>query len=239
MRNQDIQRLHYDARARAEGRKVGDRPEASGAEAFWEELQAPYRFAEERLLGYGLEKRRVLDYDCGYGAASVMGLEGSISFEEGDCEALGCPDDSFDRVVSVGTLSCLELDRALVELARVTKREGHVVLVDTLAQSPLANLSRRIKVLLGQKTAWTARHTLSVAGVESAERFFETVDVHFFDLVTQPLVALRMCCGGRRLVPRPLIATAQCWDQRLLRHPQAIRYAWKVVCILSRPRKSA
>ena len=59
------------------------------------------------------------------------GLEGIVSMEQGDCEQLGFPDCSFDRVsVAFGVRNFEHIDTGLEEMYRVLKKGGKLVILE-------------------------------------------------------------------------------------------------------------
>ena len=168
-------------------------------------------------------------------ARRTPGFEKS-RFDVSDCEALPYEDNSFDYVLSLGTLSCIDLDSAYAEMRRVLKPEGSVFIVDTLGHNVLFNLSRRLKLIRGKKMAWTVAHVRMMADFESAGRYFGSVQTRFFDLITPFLVPALSTIPG----PSPHLLRL-CWsaDRILLRAlPFALRVqALKIACILTQPAK--
>jgi ubiquinone/menaquinone biosynthesis C-methylase UbiE len=165
------------------------------------------------------------------------GVGNSVSLMAGDCEALCFSDNCFDYVLSIGTLSCLDLSNAFSELARVLKPDGVALIVDTLGHNPLLNLNRRAKLGKGLKTEWSVKHILKLGDLRQAEHYFQKSEMHFFDLATLPLAFFRNVVK-RDLMPDPVIAAAQSLDRSILRLGFLQQYAFKVVCLLSRPYKN-
>lgn len=218
-------------------------------------FRAPYWFVERWLDTIGVRGRRVLDYGCGAGTFAGMaparggslwgvdispdavrvardlcrrqGFEHLTGFAAADCERLPFADDTFDCVLSMGTLSCLDLPRAYGELARVVRPDGAVVIVDTLGHNPLLNLNRAAKRARGLKTQWHVDHVLKEPDFAVAERWFQSVTLHYFDLTTLSLAPL----GDR--APAAAVSVCSSIDRRLLRGPLR-RLAFKVVAVLRR-----
>lgn len=73
--------------------------------------------------------------------ARSEGLEGVITFEEGNAEALPFPDNSFDAVMSVTVMEEVNADKMVAELFRVARSGGRVgVVVRSLDMPWLVNL---------------------------------------------------------------------------------------------------
>jgi ubiquinone/menaquinone biosynthesis C-methylase UbiE len=140
----------------------------------------------ERRLIFGLAGelggRTILDVGCGdgtlvaafrnCGAASVVGCDidpqmvargndrarcDQVQFTVASAERLPFPDDSFDIATIITVLAFLpEPETALLEIARVLKRGGRLVIGD-LAKWSLWAASRRIRVWRGEKM-WQSAH---------------------------------------------------------------------------------
>ena len=192
----------------------------SGSTAVNSALSAPYISCEQTLRQTCVNKA-LLDYGCGNGIFSIFpakngsqvigvdisegqiklameravyeGVSESASFFVGDCEALGFEDDCFDVILSSGTLSCLDLEKAFCEMARLLKPDGCVVIVDTLGHNPLLNLNRKIKLRRGLRTQWTVDHILHMNDLKLAESYFGRVEVKFFDLATLAIAPFCNC----------------------------------------------
>jgi len=128
-----------------------------GGEAVWPGLHNDLFVAHESVYRFAArwaDGRRVLDAACGTGygsfhlaesgARSVVGIDRErsrirfasrrfrapgLSFEVGDCEALGFPQDSFDLIVSSNTMEHLERPERFLEGAGKALREDGVVVV--------------------------------------------------------------------------------------------------------------
>lgn len=216
-KNWEIQKNHYDIFAsrinvEAFSKKINSR-------AIYPALRAPYEFLEKWLMQQDLVGKRILDYGCGTGIHSMFpalrggyvigvdispksievakkiavahGVSKYTSFEIGNCEKLKFATESFDIVYSIGTLSCLDLKVAYSELARVVKRDGTVIILDTLGHNPILNLNRKIKLWRGLKTQWHVDHILKLEDFYKARNYFKEVEIYFFDLTTLILVPFR------------------------------------------------
>lgn len=72
------------------------------------------------------------------GLADEQGLGGLVHFKEADCRSLPFPDQSFDAVLAVTTLSHVPgVERALMEIVRVTRPGGRVGVFDIDGDSSL------------------------------------------------------------------------------------------------------
>ncbi len=173
--------------------------------------------------------------------ARYAGVEDFCCFEEGNCEALEFGNDTFDIVFSAGSLSCLELSKALSELSRVVKRTGMLVILDTLGHNPLLNWNRRIKLKNDLKTEWSVDHILRLDNLCKFGDYFENKEIFFFDLTTLPIAFIEKHFVNRNEYLEnyywPLVTVAKVCDSFLLQLPFLKKYAFKFVCVLSKPYK--
>ena len=144
-------------------------------------------------------------------------------------------EDLFDYVVSLGTLSCLELDIAYSEIARVLRPNGCFVVIETLGHNPLLNFNRWLKLKRGFKTTWSVDHILKLKHFQRANRYFNRVEMIFFDLLTPFLVPF---ASMSRWYPRRVKETIWTLDERLLSLSHLKQYAFKIVGVFSEPRKN-
>lgn len=231
----------------------------SGARAMNLALRRPYLVAEEWLADRARGKR-LLDFGSGKGIYSLFpaahganvvgldissksmpvaveraaraGLESRCSFLQGDCERLPFRDANFDVVISMGCLAFLRLDAAFGELARVTRPDGHVLIVDTLGHNPVLNLHRRLYLLRGARTRWEVEHIPKIQDIQIARRHFRRMEIQFLDITT--LLVAPFCRKENRFT-RALVAAVERLDRVLLRVPVVNKLAFKFVCILSEP----
>ena len=225
-------------------------------------LQTPYTFCKNWFSSNKTSGKSILDFGCGARALSIYlltdksasitgvdlssrsisiaekkskhhGVHKSASFEVGDCESLKYDDGSFDFIFSAGTLSCLDIDRAFREMARVLKTDGSVVIVDTLGHNPLLNANRYLKVKLGKKRQSTANSILRETDYRLAHKYFKQIETRHFGLLTPLCVPLSVVL--RRQL-KPFVKFVERVDRLLLSIPQVKKHAFKVVCVLSCPR---
>jgi len=236
-----------------EGKRVGD------FEGFkpliLDSFKFCYKLLEENCFG-----KRLLDYGCGNGIHSIFpakngaevvgidlsemslevakeragqaGLKERIKFLKMDCETMKFSDNFFDIVFDGGTFSSLDLNKAFPEISRVLRPEGFLIGIETLGHNPLTNLKRRINRIFKKRTEWAATHILKLEDFKLAERYFEKIEVYYFHLVSWiafPFLGL----PGSQILLKLLEAV----DDILLRFSPLRRYAFKVVFMLSNPKK--
>jgi ubiquinone/menaquinone biosynthesis C-methylase UbiE len=213
------------------------------------------RWLLERCRG-----KRVLDYCCGNGemviwlaerGAHAFGIDISpvsiqngeeeahrrgvgdrVRFILGDAERMEFPKDYFDYIVVNGVLHHLDLERAYSELSRVLKPEGQVLCTEALRHNPIFHLYRQRTPHL--RSAWEIDHILGKHEILRSGGYFESVEVvKFFHLATLAAVPLR-----KLPLFSPILTTLEVADSVLLRLPVIRWWAWMVVFVLSRPKRT-
>ena len=222
-------------------------------------LNAPYVYIEERILS-DLKGKRILDYCCGTGDFSISpALNGAFiegidisdlsievakakaehwnvsdrtNFQVMDAENLIFDDNTFDMVLSYGSLSYLDLAKALHEFCRVIKPTGKVVIVDTLGHNPIMNYNRRKHVKKGLRQQYHYDHILKSKDIKFIASHFKEAEVRYFDLLTVAVFPFRSIPGMKIL--RTILGK---FDSVILQIPYLNRLAFKVVITLSKPKK--
>jgi ubiquinone/menaquinone biosynthesis C-methylase UbiE len=213
----------------------------------------------ERWYEQHVEGMRVLDYCCGngedgvlivgFGAKEVVGIDISevsvensqnLAVREGfadrvshmvaDAEETGFEDSTFDIVTEYGSLHHLDLDKAFAELARVLKPGGKAICQEAIRHNPLIHLYRKLTPSL--RTPWEIPHILGRSSLNNAKRYFETVEVHHYHLVSLLSVPFR-----HTKLFNPLLSLLERVDQVLLSIPGLRWMAWQMVIVLSDPKK--
>jgi ubiquinone/menaquinone biosynthesis C-methylase UbiE len=203
----------------------------------------------------------VLDYGCGLGIHSVFmaksggevtgidisdvsievarevaireGVEKQTRFLVMNCEALEFDNDSFDVIFNSGTLSYLDLRKALAEIARVLKPDGIFIGVDTLGHNPLLNLNRKIKMRRRLRSRWSVDHIFRTSDLQIMKGYFGRAEFRFFNLATLAAVPFLRLPGSTILLK---LLTAV--DAMLLKLTFLRKWAFKVVFVLRGPDKS-
>jgi len=255
----EIQKNHYDSLASQVDELVEPWEFASSDHI----LSTPYKFTRQWFSKRDLVGKKLLDFGCGARALSidmlldsgafVTGIDISpesiekarqrskiknvserYTFDVGDCESLEFKNGYFDYILSTGTLSCLRLDVAYLEMSRVLKPDGHVVVIDTLGHNPLLNLNRKLKLKRGLKTEWSVNHTIKLKNIRAAYEYFSDVEIYWFGLATpilSPIISKFL--GDSKYLKRVIRGL----DQMLVSLPFFKKYAFKVVCFFSSPKK--
>ena len=153
-------------------------------------------------------------------AAAAAGVGDRCVFLQRDCEDTGLPGAAIDVCVCSSMLHHLDLDRAYPELARILAPGGRILGHEALAYNPLIQLYRALTPKL--RTAWEAKHILTLADVRKAERWFLVGEVRYF-LMTSPVATLLP--GGA--IRRTALAVAHGVDFFLTRVPLLNRLSWQ------------
>lgn len=212
-----------------------------------------YRFLYE-LLKKEAGGKNILDYGCGTGihlkylagvGKSVIGVDLSKKSLEiaqrkierdnlvakvlvMDCESLDFENNTFDIVFNGGVFSSLDLDKALPELSRALKLNGTVIGIETFGHNPITNLKRRINKILGKRTGWAAEHILKTEDFEKFKKYFKSVEVHYFHLISWAIFPFLALPGGSIL-----LNIGESLDRFILKLlPFLRKYSFKVVFVL-------
>ncbi|HET9949596.1 MAG TPA: class I SAM-dependent methyltransferase [Longimicrobiales bacterium] len=212
-----IERERYRERARRALAAPSEAEPALGSAAVPPIFRAPYAAYEQVLREVLRPGQSVLEIGAGAGlhtaalasnGASVVATD--VAFESllllgrnlgargacvravaADMEALPFRDGAFDVVASAGSLSYGDPTRVDAETARVLRRGGAFVCVDSLDHNPIYRANRWLAYRRGERTASTLRRMPDRRRIEAIGRRFEAVDVRYFGGFTwmMPLVA--------------------------------------------------
>lgn len=206
------------------------------------------------------EGHSVLDYCCGTGVTSVelaeaganvvgidiaadevaaaqaraveAGVSARTQFVVMDAENLTFPDRSFDFIVCNGVLHHLDLERAYPELSRVLKPGGQIICLEALGYNPIIQLYRTLTPKL--RTAWEAKHILTIKQVAQARRYFAKTDVRFYYLFSILAVPFR-----KTPFFTSFLSAMEMLDSLALKIPGVQLMAWQMVFTLEQPRDAA
>lgn len=213
-----------------------------------------------RWLHENVKDKRVLDYCCGEGRASleiaglgagqVVGIDLSpVSLENArkrcreagvekntlfflmDAEEMAFSDSAFDIIHESGALHHLDLDRAYAEMARVLRPNGCCICVEALRHNPVIQYYRKKTPHL--RTSWETANILGRAEIEMARKFFGTIRLDgFFHLATLGAVPFRKFAGFDLL-----LRILEGIDDVILKRPWIQWAAWQAVFVLGDPIK--
>ena len=219
-----------------------------------------YRFCRDWFEKNIKSGMKFLDYGCSHGMHSVLpaslgaevyGIDLSeeslkiakrraqeekvsdkIKFLKMDCEKLEFPDNYFDLIFDGGAFSSIDINKAYAELSRVLKPDGKVIGIETFGHNPLMNLKRSINKKTGKRTQWAASHIMKMKDLESAKKYFDSIETKFFHLFSMLVFPLRRLPGLKTV-----FNLLDHFDSILLKIPFLKKYAFKVVFIFSHPVK--
>jgi 2-polyprenyl-3-methyl-5-hydroxy-6-metoxy-1,4-benzoquinol methylase len=221
---------------------------------------ASMNYYKDWLRAHGRDKV-VLDFGCGDGLYSMFlahagarevhgidisdisvencrrqaareGIAGKTTFQVMDCEALTYADETFDIVSEAGVLHHLALEPAIAEMARVVKRNGHVICYEAVGHNPLFQLYRNLTP--GLRTRYETDHILRMSDLQMMRRYFNKIEIRFFHLAVLLGVPFRKM-PGFGVLHRALEAL----DRVLLRIPGLRTQAWMMVFVLSEPKRTS
>jgi len=249
---------YYDERA-TEWLSLNDKKWDRDFEGFDPFLLSSYKFLPEYLKDKSNGKR-LLDYGAGNGVhsfwlarlgAKVTAIDLSekllniakmrkekfyskcdVEFVKMDAEKLDFEDNCFDIIFDGGTFSSLDLTKALPELARVLKKDGFVIGIETFGHNPITNFKRMLNRLFGKRTGWAASHIFSSREIELSKKYFDNIQIFYFHVISWlaiPLLRVSIFTG--------LLNFLEILDGALLRVPFLRKYSFKVVFVLKNPKK--
>lgn len=161
--------------------------------------------------------------------AEELGID-NMEFQVMDAEALAYPDATFDVVYGAGVLHHLNIDRSCREIVRVLKPTGVAIFTEPLAHNPLINLYRRMTPNMRSANC----HPLRLHQLRAVERYFETNDITYHNLISIAAVPFRSFSNFEKIL-RGLERV----DDFIFRTvPYLRRHAWMTVFLLSKPRRS-
>lgn len=164
-------------------------------------------------------------------SAKAAGYADRTTFYAMDAEDMSFPNEFFDVAICNGVLHHLDLTKAYPQLARVLKPTGQIICIEAQGANPLINLYRRRTPHL--RTAWEAKHILSLQQVRQAKPYFGKVDIQFYHLFTILAIPFR-----KTRLFRPLLTIFERIDKIVLKIPVIQKLAWQMIFVLSEPRSS-
>jgi len=201
MNDKEIELRRYDNRAGMTGGKG-----TAGALAVAPFLRAPYTYYETCIKRRVRARTSVLEIGAGTGeftgaalaagaavtatdisekslealAARFGAVSDQLTTRMADMEALPFVGESFDVVISAGSLSYGDNQRVLQGVYRVTKPGGCFICVDSLNHNSLYKINRYIHHLRGERTASTLRRMPTIQLIEAYGKRFGSVEVRYF-----------------------------------------------------------
>lgn len=245
-----IERQRYNARAAQQitGGELGP----DGALGVDLALRQPYLRFEELLRREVRPGSRVLDLCCGDGVHSILAARLGAAVTASDiaernlvvaslraeragvplatlvanAEKLPLPDNSFDVVTCVGSISYVDLDLFLGEVSRMLRSGGAFIFVDSLNHNPVYRLNRWRHYRRGERSLSTLTRMPTLGTLQRIRRDFPDMQVSYHGILSFLAPALRLL-GPVRIA-------------RLLDHvdrafPLLRRHAFKIVGVGHKP----
>lgn len=104
----------------------------------------------------------------------------NIATKVADLEALPFESNSFDMVLSAGSLSYGDNDLVRDEVFRVLRPGGYFICVDSLKANPIYDLNRYIHYLRGNRSYSTLKRIPSMQVIKNYSRIFCETSVDYF-----------------------------------------------------------
>lgn len=216
--DKDLERARYDARARAELLRSTTTAQLTlGSLQMPQYLRAPYELYEARIAELLHPGHRVLELGSGAGmhtlavlrtgaqvvatdisSESLVLLKGKFSAfdrqlqtEVADMEQIPFASESFDAVVSAGSLSYGEPTLVDAEIRRLLRPGGMLICVDSLNHHPVYRFNRWLHHLRGDRSVSTLRRMPNLPRIRSLGQGFAQVELGFFGALSylMPLTA--------------------------------------------------
>lgn len=181
-----------------------------GASNYSMYLQPPYIRFEEIIINLSNNNNKIkqLDLCCGDGIHSFIGAkygadviavdyaENSIllakkrakevgikvEFFSSDVENLPFPDETFDLITCIGSLSYVEPDIFLYEVKRLLKPNGRFVVVDSFNHNFIYKLNRYIHFFLGNRSKSTLKRMPDEKYLKIVKSYFRHFEVEYFGI---------------------------------------------------------
>ena len=115
----------------------------------------------------------------------------NFSAKTGDMENLPFGNNSFDVLVSAGSLSYGQSTRVLSEMFRVLKKNGKLVIVDSLDNNPIYRLNRYLHYFSGNRSYSVIKNCPNIQLFDQIEKYFPNVEKSYFGKMTwaMPLIS--------------------------------------------------
>ena len=105
----------------------------------------------------------------------------NVRFFQADAENTALPDESVDVILCSGMLHHLDLSFAFPEMRRILAPDGKILAIEALDINPLIKLYRVRTPKM--RTAWEAKHILSLSELTFAQRFFDLSAIKYWHVV--------------------------------------------------------
>lgn len=123
----------------------------------------------------------------------------NFSSEVSDMESLDYDNESFDVVVSAGSLSYGDNDTVLNEIYRVLKKDGIFIALDSLNHNPIYRFNRYLHFLKGNRSKSTIVRMPDIKLINKYEQKFGHARVRYFDSIVWVLPFLNIFIDEKKL----------------------------------------
>ena len=220
--DKELERVRYDARARAELARNGAlaRP-APGSQLMPAYLRSPYLANEAHVARLLRPSHRVLELGAGAGMHTLALLQSGarvvasdisaqsltllkakfgdfdsqLETQVADMEQTAFADASFDVVASAGSLSYGSPELVDAEIRRLLIPGGILLCVDSLNHNPVYRFNRWLHHLRGERSASTLQRMPDLARIRSLQRGFDAVDLDFFGSISYAMPGIARITG--------------------------------------------
>ena len=249
MNDKQTEKYRYDALADA---KSKDKMKILSGDDFLSSLhldmQEPYRCFKQKLDLHSISAKRVLEIGAGTGAVSkwLIAKNATVTLSDispksvqllqkrfcnysnfsvvaADMESLPFSEQSFDIVVSAGSLSYADNVVTMTEIFRVLRDGGKFICLDSLNHNPIYRVNRYMHYLCGRRTLSTLQRMPKIGMINCYGDTFGHAESSFFGSITWLFPLLRKLVGSRRS------ALIGHWcDQRFNVHRSAFKFVMVV-----------
>jgi ubiquinone/menaquinone biosynthesis C-methylase UbiE len=171
-------------------------------------LKTPYTFYQKLIFNYVHNDSFVLEIGAGMGentefllatgakvyatdisehSLSVMDKRfntNKLTTQVADMEKLPFADQSFDVIVSAGSLSYGDNDKVLNEIHRVLKVKGVFIVIDSLNNNPIYRFNRYIHYLKGERSLSVIERAPDLKLLDKYGQKFDKIETQFFGSIS-------------------------------------------------------
>ena len=201
--DEQIERERYEKKAKLEFETLSDPNSNTYKSALSILLLQPDQEYYRRIKESINSTMRVLELGAGTGAHTGILLETGAEitaldispfslkvlqkkFGEGvkvvcaSMEQIPLPSASFDVIVSAGSLSYVDFQKLTLEIRRLLKKDGALILIDSLNHNPIYRFNRFMRFLLRQRSYSTLLRMPTINTINSLRSYFTVTEVKFF-----------------------------------------------------------
>lgn len=172
-----------------------------------------FLFFETFIDGMDQRGKRILDVGCGVGENAVFHackgwdnvsaidissdsievakqlaekfrVQDKIQFQVGSSNSLPYPDNYFDIVYSHGLLSFVNKSKTIMEMRRVVKKNGLVIICDTLRAGSVINGIRSLNSKFRKKNIGNYKDILNDKDIDNISTQFKSIEVYKFNFIS-------------------------------------------------------